>query len=104
MPDNQSRRKSSVRSGVVSAKSLRTLLGLQPLDAALGDAKPVVQSVLPTLPEFDDLRRDQVPTPVLRHRNLVAVGELLSYLSQLFQQRCTRRNRLRLMRRPRPEL
>src|SRR4051812_984060 len=94
MPASHNRRKSGVFSGVVSAKSPLTSPGrakrrensrLEPLDgecrrrsgsgAALGDTNPVVHPVLPALPELDDLRGDQVATPVRRDRDGVLAGE-----------------------------
>jgi hypothetical protein len=50
-PDVHSRRKSALRSGAVSAKSLRAS-GLQAFDASTDDTNSVVQPVFSTLPEF----------------------------------------------------
>src|SRR6185312_8969293 len=124
-PDSHNRRKSGVRSGVVSAMSrlreeqrvamsrLReeqtvakrlTCLRLQPLDARASQFDPVVQPVLSALPELDHLGTDQVPTPIRRDGHLVAIGETRSDLRKLCQQVGPRSDRLRLRRRPRAQL
>src|SRR6185312_17211119 len=95
-PDSHNRRKSGVRSGVVSAmsrlgeerKAAKRLTGLrlQPLDVRTSQFDPVVQPVLSALPEFDHLGTDQVPAPIRWHGHFIAIGEASSDLRKLCQQ------------------
>ena len=64
---------------------MRLLCTVTAFDGRAVNANPVVHPVLPALPELDDLGRDQVATPVRRHRHLIDIGEPLGDIGQLLR-------------------